>query len=70
MSQGFVSATLVALGPFIVPLLLAVLAGAAWACAWLIYTGVERRIWWRVILGAPIAVYLAMVFASAVLFVG
>jgi hypothetical protein len=69
MSQGFVSSALVAFGPFIMPVLFVVLVGAACAAVYLIYTGVVRRSVWRLLVGVPVALYLAAVFVVGVLFV-
>lgn len=62
----FVPAYLVAFGPFIAPLLFVILAGATWAACYLICTGVERRSVWRLAVGMPLALYLMLVFASAI----
>jgi hypothetical protein len=66
----FVPAYLVAFGPFFALLLFVILAGAAWAACYLIYTGVERRSVWHLIVGVPVALYLAFVFVAAVSIVG
>ena len=69
MSQGFVSSTLMALGPYIAPVLVLVFYALLALAIWLIDTGIERRIWWRVVAGLPIAVYLMAVVASFVFLV-
>jgi hypothetical protein len=69
VSQGFVSPALVAFGPFIMPVLFLILAGAAWAACYLIYTGIQQRSVWRLIVGVPVALYLAAVFVVAVLII-
>ncbi|WP_035670070.1 hypothetical protein [Bradyrhizobium liaoningense] len=61
-----ISEKLVALGPYIFPALCVILAGAAWAACWLIYTGIERRSVWHLVVGIPTALYLMLVFAAAV----
>jgi hypothetical protein len=69
MSQGFVSGSLVTVAPYAVYVLLAILAGAACAACYLIWTGIEQRSVWRLVVGIPTAAYLTAVFVAAVLFV-
>lgn len=66
MSQVFVSNELLAVGPYIFPALCFILLGAALSSGWLIWTGVRRRIWWRLVVGMPVALYVAFVLAAGV----
>lgn len=59
-----VSETMLTAGPLLVPVIFALLALAAWLAGWLLSTGIRRLVWWRLALGAPLALYLVVVAAA------
>lgn len=59
-----ISGAWLAAGPFVVPVLLIVLAALAWLASWLIESGIRRKSRLRMALGAPLVLYLIVIAAN------
>jgi hypothetical protein len=59
-----VTEEMLAVGPWLVPAILAALAALAVLAGWLLLTGIRRRSAGHIALGAPLALYLVAVAAA------